>query len=128
LKLLLDTCTFLWIVGDEPDLSDTARRLFSVQANEVYLSAVSSWEIAVKHRLGRLQLDKPPDEYVPHFRKKHFILPLSLEEQATLQLSKLPDHHRDPFDRMLICQALYHGLVLLTPDHEIRKYPVRCEW
>jgi PIN domain nuclease of toxin-antitoxin system len=128
MKLLLDTCTFLWIVGDKSELSDTARALFVDSANEVYLSAISSWEIGVKYRLGRLQLDRPPNEYVPDQRKKHCITSLPLEEPATLQMDKLPAHHRDPFDRMLICQALHHGMALLTPDQEIRRYPVRTEW
>ena len=128
MNLLLDTCAFLWIVGDKPELSNRARSLFADPANDVFLSSVSAWEIAVKYKIGRLQLDRPPNEYVPKYRRGHRINSLPVEEPASLQLDKLPEHHRDPFDRMLICQALYHGLVLLTPDREIRKYPVRCEW
>ena len=128
MKLLLDTCTFLWIVAGAPELSDRARRAFTAPDNEVYLSAVSAWEIAVKHGLGRLPLPTPPSEFVPEMRQRHGIAPLALSEEATLLLGKLPSNHRDGFDRMLICQAAADGLVLLTPDEQIASYPVRTLW
>jgi len=128
MKLLLGTCTFLWIVAGAPELSDHARRTFSAPDNEVYLSAVSAWEIAVKHSLGRLPLPTPPSEFVPEMRQRHGIAPLALSEEAALLLGKLPLNHRDPFDRMLICQATAEGMVLLTPDEQIVSYPVRTLW
>ena len=128
MKLLLDTCTFLWIVAGAPELSDRARRAFTAPDNEVYLSAVSAWEIAVKHGLGRLPLPTPPSDFVPEMRGRHGIAPLALSEEAALLLGKLPSNHRDPFDRMLICQASVGGLVLLTPDEQIASYPVRTLW
>lgn len=128
MKLLLDTCTFLWIISDDSALSEEARSVFSDPANEVYLSAVSVWEIAVKHALKRLPLPEAPDRFIPAQRTRHAIQPLPLEEEAVLQLSRLPEHHRDPFDRMLVCQAIAHGLVVLTPDEAIRQYPVRTVW
>lgn len=128
MRLLLDTCTFLWVVTASPQLSPTARAAFSAPANEVFLSAVSAWEMAVKYRLGRLPLAEPPEVFVPRMRDLHRIAALPLEEEASLQATRLPDHHRDPFDRMLICQAIHHGLVLLTPDPSIRAYAVRTLW
>ncbi len=128
MKLLLDTCTFLWIAGDSPELSETARTLFADRANPVYLSAISAWKIAVKHTLGRLPLPEHPMGFVAAQRKKHLIEALPLEEDATLHLLNLPPLHRDPFDRMLICQAIAHGLAILTPDERIRQYPVRTVW
>ena len=128
MKLLLDTCTFLWIVAGAPELSDRARIAFTAPDNEVYLSAVSAWEIAVKHGLGRLPLPSPPSDFVPAMRQQHGIAPLALSEDAALLLGKLPAFHRDPFDRMLICQATVEGLVLLTPDEQIMSYPVRTLW
>ena len=128
MKLLLDTCTFLWIAQDSSALSPRAREVFADPANEVYLSVVSVWEIAVKHALGRLTLPQTPDRYLPQLRTRHGIESLALDEETVLQIGKLPGHHRDPFDRMLVCQALAHGLTLLTPDPFISRYPVRTAW
>jgi len=89
---------------------------------------VSVWEIVVKHALGRLPLPDSPAQFIAGMRALHAIEPLPLEEEAVLMLPKLPDIHRDPFDRMLVCQALAHGLSLLTPDSLIRQYPVPVVW
>lgn len=128
MKILLDTCTFLWIISDAPELSDHARTLFIDPANEAYLSAVSTWEIAIKNVLGRLPLPAPPERFIPDQREKHHISALSLDEEDTLYLTRLPSYHKDPFDRMLICQAITHGLVILTPDESILQYPVKTAW
>jgi PIN domain nuclease of toxin-antitoxin system len=127
-NILLDTCTFLWIASDSPELSETARHLFSDPGNEVYLSVASAWEIIVKHKLGKLPLPEPPHEFVKRWRTRHDIDALPLDEPAVLQLSRLPDYHKDPFDRILVCQAIAGGLAILTPDPRITKYPVRAEW
>ncbi len=128
MSILLDTCTFLWIIADAPELSLTARKLFKDPGDPVFLSSVSCWEIAVKYRLGRLPLPEAPERFIPEMRSRHGIESLALEEKAALQLGKLPELHRDPFDRMLVCQALTYGLVLLTPDALIHAYPVRWAW
>lgn len=101
---------------------------FSVLGNEVYLSAASVWEILVKHKLGRLPLPQPAHQFIPRQRVTHRIESLPLDEEATLQIARLPDHHNDPFDRMLICQVIAHGLTLLTPDADIARYPVSTAW
>ena len=128
MKLLLDTCTFLWINADAPDLSEAAREAFTHPSNIVYLSAVSSWEIMVKHALGKLPLPEAPANFIRGGRQIHRITPLPLSEQATWHLADLPDLHRDPFDRMLICQAIAQDLCILTPDPLIRQYPVATLW
>ena len=128
MRVLLDTCTFLWIVGGAKELSPRAREVFADPANEAFLSAASAWEIAVKHRLGKLPLPRAPDEFVPEQRAAHGIEPLPMDEEAALHVAKLPDMHHDPFDRMLVAQALVGGLVLLTPDDSVRQYPVRVLW
>ena len=128
MRLLLDTCTFLWIVSDAPELSTRAREIYRSPNNDVYLSAASTWEISVKHGLGRLPLPGAPETYVPDLRQRHGIEPLALNEEATLYLGRLPTLHRDPFDRMLVCQAIVEGTVILTPDELIRQYPVRSMW
>lgn len=128
MRVLLDTCTFLWLAIDAPQLTDRAREIFRRPENEVYLSSVSTWEIAVKHELGRLRLPEPPETYIPALRQRHGVAPLALSEEATLHLGRLPALHRDPFDRMLVCQAIVEGLVLLTPDPAITRYPIRSMW
>jgi PIN domain nuclease of toxin-antitoxin system len=124
----LDTVAFLWAVSDAPELSDEARDLFVDPDNEVYLSSVSTWEIAVKHSLGKLPLPEPPAKFIPTQRKQHGIDSLSLDEESTLYLTRLPVLHKDPFDRMLVCQAVVQHLVILTPDNLINQYPVRTIW
>jgi len=96
--------------------------------DELYLSPVSGWEIAVKQKIGKLSLPAPAPEWVPSQRVSHGIDTLPLSEGAALFVSTLPNHHKDPFDRMLVAQALYDDLVLLTPDPFIRAYPAKVEW
>ena len=128
MNLLLDTCTFLWIVRNRLELSETAKTLFQDKNNSVFLSVVSVWEITVKHGLGRLPLADSPAIYIPREREKHNITTLELTERDALELENLPPMHQDPFDRMLICQARIRNLVLLTPDQAIRAYPVGSIW
>lgn len=128
MRILLDTCTFLWIVAGDQQLSATARAAFEAPDNDVFLSAVSAWEIAIKHSLGRLPLPESPDAFVPRMRRDHGIEGLALDEDSSLHLCKLPALHQDPFDRMLACQAIVHGLVILTPDDLLVQYPIRCVW
>lgn len=128
MRFLLDTCTFLWLVAGDGALSESAKSSVVNPDNDVYLSAVSAWEIAVKHGLGRLPLPEPPDRFVPIQRERHAVAPLALDEQSVLLLPKLPPLHRDPFDRALICQAIQHELTLLTPDRQITQYAVRTAW
>jgi PIN domain nuclease of toxin-antitoxin system len=108
LNILLDTCTFLSIVTDAPEVSPRARELFQDHASAVYLSSVSAWEIAVKYVLGRLPLPETPEGFVGPMRTRHGIEPLPLEEEAVLMPPRLPELHRDLFDRMMVCQALTH--------------------
>ena len=127
-RVLLDTCTFLWIAQDSKRLSSRAREVFRDPANDVFLSAASAWEIAVKNALGRLPLPSAADRWVVEMRRGHVIESLPLDETAALQVGKLPALHQDPFDRILVCQAIFQDLVILTPDEQIRQYPVRTDW
>ena len=128
MRILLDTCTFLWIIADAPEHSTRARELFGDPGNEVFLSSVSTWEISIKDALGRLPLPEAPERFIPTQREQHGVETLPLEESATLHLTRLPQLHKDPFDRMLICQAIIHGMVIITPDELILQYPVRSTW
>jgi PIN domain nuclease of toxin-antitoxin system len=126
---LLDTGTFLWIVLDPSQLSSQAILRIQDPANRLFLSAVSAWEVAVAHGLGRITLQVSPDQLVTSQRTLHGINPLALTEVEAVGVFSLPRIHKDPFDRMLICQAMSNGLILLTPDHLIRQYPgVQVEW
>jgi PIN domain nuclease of toxin-antitoxin system len=128
MKLLLDTCTFLWLVTDDDSLSLESRKLFSDPTNDVFLSAISGWEIMLKYSLGKLPLPTPPEQFLSTQRSRHNIEALPLREEATGHLPKLPALHKDPFDRMLICQAIQHELTILTPDPLITQYAIRTIW
>jgi len=128
MRLLLDTCTFLWWIAGDRALVDSARALVSDPENDAYVSAVSAWEIAVKHGMGRLPLPEPPERFVPRERERHGFATLPLDEASMLHVHRLPRLHRDPFDRMLVCQAVEHGMTLVTPDALVTQYPVRSAW
>lgn len=128
MKLLVDTCTFLWIAADSPRLSRTAAAVFLDRNNERYLSAASAWEISIKHAAGRLPLPERPDLFVPKMRDSSGIAPLDIDEESALHAGRLPGPHADPFDRMLVAQAIVQGMTILTPDPQIEQYAVRTLW
>ena len=120
MRLLLDTHTFLWWVSDWGEIEETTRDAIADPENEVFVSAVSGWEIAIKKARGRLVA---PDTLSPVVEEKHFEhLPLTFEHAE--RAAALPMHHRDPFDRMLIAQAQTEELVLVTRDERIALYEV----
>jgi PIN domain nuclease of toxin-antitoxin system len=126
MKLLLDTHIFLWFISADPRLPVAWKEAISNADNEVSLSVVSLWEAIVKYQLGQLPLPESPALYLPLQRERHLINSLLLDERSVARLDELAPLHRDPFDRMLICQALAHDLVLATADEAIRSYPVTC--
>lgn len=128
MKLLIDTCTFLWLDTGSAKISKPALAAFLNPANESYLSAASAWEIAVKQALGRLHLPRKPEIHVPAVREMSGIQSLALEEEAALYTARLPKFHADPFDRMLVAQSIVHGMTILTPDEAIAQYAVRVLW
>jgi PIN domain nuclease of toxin-antitoxin system len=128
MKLLVDTCTFLWIASNSKRLSKTATALFLDESNERYLSAASAWEIGIKHAAGRLPLPERPDIFIPRLRIASGIESLAVDEDSALHAGKLPGLHSDPFDRMLVAQAIVHGMIILTPDPEIEQYAARVLW
>ena len=128
MKVLLDTCAFLWITTDDAQLNETAKQIFKNPNNEIFLSSVSAWEIIVKNSIGKLPLPSLADEFIASQRIKHEIDSLPLTEKAVFHLNKLPNHHKDPLDRTLICQAIEHDLTILTSDSLIVQYPVNTVW
>lgn len=128
MRILLDTCTFLWLATDDIRLSQQARARYRDPYNDVFLSSISLWEIGVKQALGKLNLPGPPAETLARWLEELGVEMLPFSQQEALMAASLPPHHKDPFDRMLICQALAHDLTLLTPDLEIRKYSAEVTW
>jgi len=128
MRLLLDTVAFLDAVLDPASLSSRVRGLLLDPENERYLSIASSWEIAIKYSLGKLALPESPEHFIPEHRTKLATDALAVDEESVLHLVRLPPLHRDPFDRLLISQAIVHGMLFLTPDSRIAKYPVRTAW
>ena len=128
MRVLLDTCTFLWLAEGDSSLSRQAMEAIVDPTNDLYLSPTSVWEIVIKEALGRLVLKLPADRYVPEQRRLHRIDTLPVTEEAALQLGRLPPHHRDPFDRLLVAQAVAEGCTIATPDPLIRRYPVATVW
>lgn len=127
-KLLLDTCTFLWFVSGDKKVSAKLRDEIVNPSHQVFLSAVSVWESVLKQKIGRIDFPEQAAGYVQKQRQVHVIQSLPVSEDCVLHLARLPDLHRDPFDRMLICQALEHGLAIVTPDEAILRYPVKTMW
>jgi PIN domain nuclease of toxin-antitoxin system len=127
-NLLLDTATFLWVSYDAEKLSPAARSAYANPDNQLHLSVVSLWEIILKNRLGKLQIPVPVEQLIAPLKESHTVTILPLNDTAVMHLQSLPDIHRDPFDRMLVCRAIDLGLALLTPDSTIRAYPVQALW
>lgn len=126
--LLLDTCTFLWWATDDEHVPERVRARLRDVDEQVFLSSVSAWEMCTKYALGKLTLPVPPGEYVPDRRRRMGIAALPLEEPDILASAKLPPLHRDPFDRMLVAQAIARGLTVVTPDIAVRAYPCLSWW
>ena len=128
MRLLIDTQCWLWMVSDPERLSRRARAIVASDRHDLLLSAVSSWEIAIKHSLGKLDLPAPPAEFVPTRMQATGVLPLIVTHSHALRVAALPEHHRDPFDRLLIAQALEESLSILTADKQFRRYDVPIVW
>ena len=127
MKLLLDTHAFLWFVSGDERLSRRARRAMDAGDAELVLSAAVVWEIAIKVKLGRLTLPSTVGEYVAEKLETGFqALPVEWRHAAAVE--KLPFHHRDPFDRLLVAQALTEGLPLVTGDPALHSYGIRVIW
>jgi PIN domain nuclease of toxin-antitoxin system len=127
-KLLLDTCAFLWALSGEPTLPPRVAEMIRNPDHEVFLSAASAWEIAIKYANGRLTLPEHPERYVPAMRAERGFASLVVDEESVLHAGRLPSLHRDPFDRLLVSQAIVHGMTILTPDPILSRYPARTFW
>jgi PIN domain nuclease of toxin-antitoxin system len=127
-KFLLDTSTFLWWVTDSDRLSPKARDVLADGNNEVWFSAVSGWEIVIKAGLGRVVLPEDPEQFLPKQLAANAFQVLPIHLRHTLRVSILPSLHRDPFDRLLVAQALVEELTILSGDAQLAGYPVPVVW
>ena len=118
MRLLLDTHVLLWALTDDPQLTPAARDAITDGRNEVFVSAASAWEISIKRGLGKL---RAPKDLPEQLRRARFdVLPIDLAH--ALAVESLPDLHRDPFDRMLVAQAISERLTLVTADPQVQQY------
>lgn len=128
MRLLLDTHGWLWMRAEPERLADSSRRLLRDPANELFLSAASAWEIAIKFAAGKLRLPQPPAAFIAQRLAEDQAVALPILHAHALRAGELPPHHRDPFDRLLIAQAQIEGLTVLTADREFGKYDVPVHW
>ena len=123
MRILLDTHIFIWLIDDDKRLSDRYRQIIHNLDHEIYLSVVSIWECVIKYQIGKLNFPDSPEIYLPQQRRKHLIKTLIVDENSIAQLIKLSLLHKDPFDRLIMAQALQHDLIIMTEDKSILAYP-----
>ncbi|RLB65546.1 MAG: type II toxin-antitoxin system VapC family toxin [Deltaproteobacteria bacterium] len=124
MKLLLDTHIWLWWQMSPERIHPEATRTIADSGHTVYLSTVSSWEMAIKIAVGKLQLPKPLGEMLPECLLADDMRTLALQHHHCFELQNLPMHHRDPFDRMLVAQARLEGMSIVTADAMLQRYEV----
>lgn len=128
MRVLLDTHVFLWWIEDNAALTSRARKTVGDPANECLVSLASCWEMAIKASLGKLQLPGVMERFIPEQLAINAFRQLEIEFRHVARLASLPFHHRDPFDRMLVAQALEEGLPIVSADRVFRRYGVERLW
>lgn len=128
MRLLLDTHTFLWFILDDPHLSTTARDIISDPTNDIEVSPATYWEIAIKISLGKYELPESYDVFIERELESNDFRILPIEPKHTAALTTLPFHHRDPFDRLLIAQAMVEAVPIVSVDAAFNAYPVTRLW
>lgn len=128
MNLLLDTHAFIWSKTNDDRLPPSAWAMLRDPGNQLFISAISIAEMAIKVGIGKLTLDVELSEFLHTGMKNSQISELPLGSSHAIRLATLPLHHRDPFDRLLVATAMEENLTLLTDDVEIRKYPVNLAW
>ena len=128
MRLLLDTHAALWMFAGSPEIGQDLQAVLTDPAHDLYFSDASAWEIVIKHQIGRLPLPEAPGRWVPRMVRQHRLSPLPIDRSAIFRWGALPRIHRDPFDRMLVAQALCEDLQLVSRDPEVARYPVKTFW
>jgi PIN domain nuclease of toxin-antitoxin system len=127
-RALLDTHAFLWWITDSDDLSQKAREVITDAQNELFLSAASGWEIAIKARLGRLEFRGDPEKLIQEHMALNAIRSLPIQMSHSLHVYQLPNLHRDPFDRLLVAQSRLEQIPIISRDPAISQYLVETIW
>jgi PIN domain nuclease of toxin-antitoxin system len=128
MQVLLDTHSFLWWIENDPQLSTMARKTIEDGANDVFFSAASAWELAIKAQLGKLRLPNSPEAFVSEQLQLNGFRPLSITVSHALHIASLPAIHRDPFDRILVAQSQVEKFAIVTSDRFIQQYEVSTIW
>jgi PIN domain nuclease of toxin-antitoxin system len=128
MRALLDTHAFLWWITDSPRLSSRVREIIADGRNELFFSAASGWEIGIKARLGRVEIPGDLERFLTEQLSQNAIQVLPIYLSHALRTYTLPGHHRDPFDRLLVSQALLERLPIMSADSQISRYPVETIW
>lgn len=128
MRLLLDTHAFLWFITADRKLSPLAEQAIRQGGNAPVLSIASVWEIAIKLNLGRLPIPQPLNVFIPQQMRANRIGLLPIELNHTFETVRLPLHHRDPFDRILVAQAVCENLPIVSADHAFDAYPITRMW
>lgn len=128
MQYLLDTHVLIWWITSDKRLSAKARALITSHRNTLHWSVVGSWEISIKHALGRLFFDEPPEVIIPAELDRNRIETLQITNSHAFKAGKLPTHHRDPFDRMLVAQAQVESLGIVSDDSKLELYDVDIFW
>ena len=128
MRYLLDTHTLLWFISEDKKLSNRAHRLILDSNSEIFLSIASLWEIAIKVNIGKLALEQPFEQLFPKELHFHKIRILDITVDSLARLTALPVHHRDPFDRLIIAQALVERIPIIGVDSAFDAYGVSREW
>jgi PIN domain nuclease of toxin-antitoxin system len=127
MKIILDTHTFLWFINDSPELSNSAAELIESDV-DLWISIASLWEISIKVNLNKLDLPDDYEKFIPHQIAINNIEILPVNLQHLIVLTKLPLHHRDPFDRLLIAQAIAEEVPIISIDKKFDLYEVNRQW
>lgn len=128
MRALLDTHAFLWWTTDDARLSDQAREIFADARNELFFSAASGWEIAIKAALGKVEVPEDLEKFMAEQLSRNAVQVLPIHLSHALRVYTLPNHHRDPFDRLLVAQSLIEKVPILSADPYISRYPVETIW
>jgi len=127
-KYLIDTMVWLWSVDSVEKINQECRAILENGREEIYFSAATAWEVSIKAKLGKLRLPGPPAHVIPAFMAKQGLLPLPVTHLHAAKVYDLPLHHNDPFDRLILAQAITEEMSVLTADRDFRKYAVDVLW
>ena len=128
MKLLLDTHVWLWLQVDPDRIAPATFEQLGDAQHEIFLSAASAWEIAIKYAVGKLPLPVRPSIYVPQRMASGGTTALPVLPVHALAVAELPNHHRDPFDRLLVAQALHESMTIVSRDRKLEPYGVPILW